>query len=815
MFDVVLMLVGLILVAYGMFTVWSAGTSPYSSSPLLISPSVLGRSTRFFVGAGVLVAVACLIIIGGVVSNIAMILIGLALVIYGVRALLDVAPRPIRPVHAGTVAPRPVLPVRADAVVLTRASYLAAAAIGAPVLAVAGILLMLRAGVVFPSLSLGIMSDTFPNPQWVVLGTLCGLIGAAVAYVGLPSYVDLARGFTREGEGRLALPRGSARTSFIVSSLVAVGLYLYVLTQALARQPSSPGPLILLCLVGATALVARATAELTPRRGGRTERGRFAGLTVVDWAIVVATVLAFVLLNLHDLRSWFYAWIGDEWPFYTAAVGIVHGTPVDVLNQAGVYGIFPQVDSAYQALVMRIFGTDVVGWRMSSTLSAALPILPLYWLGKEMGGTAFAVVAAVLYASCDLLWAFAHIGYNNNESILPMVLAGAFFYAGLRDKRLALLFVAGAVAGAGWYTIYMSRLMIGIMGLVLLTDWRDGLLPMLRRQVAMVAGFLLVVAPLVIDSGTDALRNMNHNLPYDGAYPGNVPYLIAMNVVRALYEFFYDVNSDHYLIAAIFTPVAAAALLLGIVLALRQITTLTARLLLVWLIVTLLLSTPLNDRPGVSFTRGMIAIPPAALLAALGLCSVARGLQTRFGRRERTREGPLFTLGLAAALMATVFLSGYRFFVAMPQVYGTNERSMTIGVLSAHRHDTTVLAGDLSTGIFCDDRAQLFDAYGIDPTTVLRFQGQELAPQCPGPSPAPTTAAPSSTAVVLVSDAQLPSVGPCAPRLSRLLLAPNGTQAIWGFVLSVQPAPAATYMARVTQQALRICPSLSALPTPS
>ena len=65
---------------------------------------------------------------------------------------------------------------------------------------------------------------------------------------------------------------------------------------------------------------------------------------------------------------------------------------------------------------------------------------------------------------------------------------------------------------------------------------------------------------------------------------------------------------------------------MGIVLALRLRAALWARLVLIWFVVTVALTTPLYYVPQVADTRVQVAIPPAALLAALGLCSAAQGL---------------------------------------------------------------------------------------------------------------------------------------------------------------------------------------------
>jgi len=313
-----------------------------------------------------------------------------------------------------------------------------------------------------PSLEL---ATIFPNPQWVIAGSVLLLAGALLGSAVLPSV--LAEIACPQPEERAAGTRHAFALAALAVSL-AVPAYLYALTQAISHQAGGGA---VLCLIGVIALAVLAVEALSPRRGMSL---LWCPLLILEGLTVVALILGFVVLNAHDLRAWRFAWYGDEWPFFDAARGYLHGQQLDLFSQAGVYGIFPTLNTAYTAAVMRLFGADVFGWRMSSTLSAALPIVPLYWLGRQIGGRAVAVAVATFYATSDVLWSFSHIGYNNNEALLPMVAALAVFYAGMRSGRSASLLAAGAIAGAGWYTIYMSRLTIGILGLILLTEWAGG-----------------------------------------------------------------------------------------------------------------------------------------------------------------------------------------------------------------------------------------------------------------------------------------------------------------------------------------------------
>jgi len=659
-----------------------------------------------------------------------------------------------------------------------------------------GILVMRRSDAAAPppALPIGILADVFPNPVWVLIGTLCAVLGCIVAFVWLPEYTWVDRDAPQPRE---ATPRGSRLPVRLAAGLAAAGLYAYVLAQAPGHNA---GAAVLVCLVGSIALCGLAIKGAA--RGGRgAVRSGGLRLTWRDGAVIIAVMAAFVALNAHDLRNWVYAYYGDEWAFYDFAKGIALGQGGDFLSQSGVYQIHPIANSAYQALVMRLFGLNVFGWRMSAILSVVLPIAALYWLAKGIGGSVCAAVASILYATCHLLWAFAHIGYNNNDLLLPMIPAAALLYAGLRRGSVALLFAAGACAGAGWYTIFTGRLMIGVVALVTLTYWPGGWRPALRNIAAVLAGFALVALPLVLDNGFDTIRQMLPLVSLSHARTTTpLSNLVPQNTVRGVYAFFYATENSHYVVGAVFDVVSAAALCLGVVLAVRGVRDLGPRLLLIWFAVTLLLTTPLYYAPQIADTRLQASIPAAALLAALGLCAVCRAVEKAVSRRER---GPIFATCLTITLTAAVALNGYRFYVAMPQQLVVSPIAMTIGAITAAPQSVAVLGGALSDGNLC----QALDGFEIDPATVLHVtterRQQRLTPLCPTTRPL----TPRPRALVALSDQAPPTAGACSARLTRLVLAPNHQQALWGYLVDVVSQPASDYVARVSRRVVQLCPS--------
>jgi len=597
-------------------------------------------------------------------------------------------------------APRTVAVGRAGAMVIAPAAvpWRQIAAVSGVALIGCGIALMQApdSDALSILLSLPPLNAVFPNPAMVLLGTLCAALGAALVHWWLAPHAGMAAaGIVPPGTPPVAghsvldprhrapllpTPIGPPAGTMPPATEVGAGVPLSPTPMLDTDLPGTPsaaptgyGALsgrmvrrlavgIVACALYGCALVCAAVhAEgtlgigcllvalplcyfaLAGSRGGRwVPPTSPIPIDCYDIGIVLALIIGYIALNGHDLRDWRYAFIGDEWAFYEVASGIARGHTVDLFNQAGVYGIHPLAGSAYQALVMRLLGVNVTGWRMSSILSAALPLCALYPLAKAMGGRLYAVAASAIYASSALLWAFSHIGYNANDPLLAMIPSAALAYFGLRDGRSGYLFAAGALAGAGWYTLFTGRLMIVVVTLVVLSEWRRGRRVVAAALLPIAAGFMLVVLPLLVDNGGETFRAMFPLVSFSGVRATQAaPDLLAGNAVRAAYEFFhatgYAIQHLHYFSGSLFDPVSATGLAVGFVLALRLRRALWARLTLIWFAVTVALTTPLYYVPQVADTRVQVAIPPAALLAALGLCSAARGLATLVpGREPRT-----------------------------------------------------------------------------------------------------------------------------------------------------------------------------------
>ncbi len=647
----------------------------------------------------------------------------------------------------------------------------------------------------------------FPNPEWIFVGSVLVLLGMLTAAFGLFGALPPdSFSFQPSSPGPIAAASRRAISSSRPRTIVLLGGLALCAVAALHAPGHTAGLIDLGALLLGVIVVGLALWNMSP---GQAMDVR---LTRWDLLFVFAVIGAYIAINMRDVTNWLYAFVGDEWAFYDAAKVIAQGQQVDVFSQFGVYGIHATMDSLYQGAVMRVFGENVVGWRLSCVLASGLAIVPLFWLGWRMGGRTVAYAAALVYAAASVLWAYNHIGYNEMDPLLYIVPAAAFLYAALESDAAGAFYAAGACAGAAWYTLFTGRLMIGIIVLVVLTRVQGGLRSVARRLGFLLLGFGLVVLPLVLDNGADTIKQMFSLVSMSQARTSTpAGQLFVDNTKRALYEFFYGTESAHYVQGAIVDLVTAAALCLGLVVCLRTPRSFSARLLLIWFVVSLALTTPLYYVPQIADTRVQILYPSVALLAGLGLTALARTLSRRLPSPPRRW---VYRGTLALPLAAVWLLNLNQFYNVRPGGVAESDLAAYVGVIQAHPQMTILLAGQSADVNLC----QVLDGYSLGQAYELGPSNTGLTPACPFP---PTTGAAASIprhsrALVLLGPSQGPGLlQTCAAaHLSPLIVAPNGATGAFGYIFAVDLHARSTYAATVARQALALCPAIGGLTKP-
>lgn len=176
----------------------------------------------------------------------------------------------------------------------------------------------------------------------------------------------------------------------------------------------------------------------------------------------------FFASSLMDIK---YSYIGDEYTTYQYAKLIATGTAApNALSLNGVFGENPVLGSYYQAAVMKVFGTDIYGWKLSSILIIFPLGFLMFALVKRIANVPTAFFALLATNFSFFLYNFFQIGYLNNLSLLCLVsiMYLVTFIDPKRTNQSSLPYVLlGIIVGLSWY-FYIGKLFIVIVSLYLL-----------------------------------------------------------------------------------------------------------------------------------------------------------------------------------------------------------------------------------------------------------------------------------------------------------------------------------------------------------
>ncbi|HEY3109732.1 MAG TPA: glycosyltransferase family 39 protein, partial [Chloroflexota bacterium] len=238
---------------------------------------------------------------------------------------------------------------------------------------------------------------------------------------------------------------------------------------------------------------------------GRGEPGQRLRVGVADLAWMAAGTAFFIVANAPTLTDPRFGIIGDEYAFWQVAYSLAAGAPVDLFTQNAVYGVHTSFSSWLQALTMRLFGLDHFGWKMSGVLLGALAIPPTYLTGLWLFGRTTARLAAAVVATSHLLFAYAHSGQNNIDSVLPEMLTLCLLVYALRRPSPLAWFLAGAAAGSSLYFFFGARVAGPLLAAGMLArGWR----PLVRGLAPAALGCAIVIAPFVARTQAAVVTSM-------------------------------------------------------------------------------------------------------------------------------------------------------------------------------------------------------------------------------------------------------------------------------------------------------------------
>lgn len=510
---------------------------------------------------------------------------------------------------------------------------------------------------------------------------LIGWAGAGVARLsGLPS-LTLPTSF----------PTSPARRSYRWHGLALIGGVIWLGVVYASVVSSSSWSVIPLWLV---ALIIPAVCWW------RMDRARGVSILPVrvrrsSWLIVPVLVVAFsvTLYRLADIPNSLW---GDEGAFWTLARDLAQGVRVNPFD-LGVYGAFPVISSLFQSLWIKILGPTLWSWRLASVVMGTLTVVPLFFLTRRLLGSRVAVSAVVVMVSMPYFLAYARIGFNTIQPLLPITLGLWLLIEAARlDSRLV-AYLAGAALGIASLT-YMSghvgMVIAALIGVFIFVSHRSLRRPLVGLVPYLVTGWILAAGPFGLGCllGGKACGSKVAESYFGNAFYGEAVFsldritrhyplhqvgqhriffepalyllLLGRGFIRTTMSLVIDgVATQHYVAGSLAGP-GALFFLAGFGWLVSRLRRLPAALWVVWAATCAVLLSALNTFPPRTAHMAPI-IPASSAITAVGIWLLVDFLRPLL----RSQWVDSIGIGLTVALA----LLGLRtYFVVMPQRYVPN-----------------------------------------------------------------------------------------------------------------------------------------------
>jgi hypothetical protein len=408
-----------------------------------------------------------------------------------------------------------------------------------------------------------------------------------------------------------------------------------------------------------------------------------AGL-VQEWPYLLALLLVLclaVFTRVYRIDALPYNFDGDFASFGLEARALISGTQPQIFRFG--WGPAPLLGALPGALGLLLFGDSLVGVRLTGLIPGVLSILGVYLLGRDFFNPRVGVMAAALTAASYVhLAASRQIHYMDPVGFL--VFAVYFFILGLREER-GWAIVGSGIATAMCLVYFPGRLVLPVIAFVLAF-----LLLFHRRLLVRRSGWLVLwmVAGLVtlgpmnvvhirhaqdLVSHTSGVFILNPEVvrhTMGGFKVNTLPAMLLEQARRSALMFHYYWNTDTQLGMRLpfLDPITAPLFTLGIGVAVLSLRRLGSALLLVWTFLGVLIGCFLTVNPPY-WVRLLVLVPPTALLAALGLEGILRGLEKSW--RPPTRTAQAIAITSVCLLLLWIGLRNWNVYVRETGTYAT------------------------------------------------------------------------------------------------------------------------------------------------
>lgn len=284
----------------------------------------------------------------------------------------------------------------------------------------------------------------------------------------------------------------------------------------------------------------------------------------------LASIVSLVLMS-HNLTSWKFAFVGDEWPFIDLAKHIVQQDfKINPFNLYGVHGGENRLfGSFWQAIFVYVFADNPhFGWRFSGVLLILPMAWGLYYFAKEYFSDKQAFIASLLLLFSAHLMNFFKIPYMQPLGMTFFIFSlwsAAWAGKSFELKRYLLL---GVVLGLSFY-VYIGPLYLLIVWPYLLPSITKP-----KRVLVNLCAMIMVYAAIVsIGFMTTPNYSMENISKKTVMREFSDNWQIVRNVFHFALSYFknYGYGANHFVAGPLVDTTSGAIILGGMLISLIQI----------------------------------------------------------------------------------------------------------------------------------------------------------------------------------------------------------------------------------------------------
>lgn len=350
--------------------------------------------------------------------------------------------------------------------------------------------------------------------------------------------------------------------------------------------------------------------------------------------VLCFTTWGAVIYYAWDINSWKFAFVGDEWQFYSAARAIADkNLLVNPFDIHGVYGFNSVLGSVYQALFIKLLGANSAAWRFSNIILIVPISLFFYLWMHDRFDQRTALISTLMLQASSFVANYLKIGYVNAQAFALFIVA--LYLAGRCGKQLTPRNAGwlGAILGVSFY-IYIGPLfplLVAPYLLPLIFERRRS-----TREELLKAGTLCLALYLAI-ALPGILSSLGANSPagktiFAREYSDNAQ--TAINVFHDFLLFYqsFDYIYNHFIAGPyldLFSRIlAAAGTLIALIALVRFRSERYLYLLLAYVLAAVVIGVT-SPYAYAATTRGIFFIPFGAAFAGIALAGLTRWLTVR------------------------------------------------------------------------------------------------------------------------------------------------------------------------------------------